>query len=98
MIAIKEEYISSSILRSDFLPLSFLSMSPYTGSKNGLRFRIEKAEGEEGQNILCCRSWIGKLAYGHTDPSEMDKKDFPFSEEGLDAIVTYLNERLGDHR
>ena len=40
MTAIKDEYISDDIVRSDLLPISFLEKSPYTGSKGGLRFRL----------------------------------------------------------
>ena len=42
MTAIKDEYISDEIVRSDLLPISFLEKSAYTGAKGGLRFRLEK--------------------------------------------------------
>lgn len=44
MTVIEPEMISSSITMHDVLPLSFLKKSVYTGSKAGMRYRMEKAE------------------------------------------------------
>lgn len=49
MTVIKEEYISKEITRHDLLPLSFLKKSAYTGSKGGLRYRMEKAEAAKDE-------------------------------------------------
>lgn len=95
MTVIKESYLSKNIERSDLLPLSFLDMSPYTGSKRGIRFRIEKETSEEGEKSLLCSCWHGPFAYGHTDSSEMSRKSFSFSEDGLNEIVGWLNACAG---
>lgn len=42
MTVIKPEMINEHITRYDVLPLSFLKKSAYTGSKSGLRYRMEK--------------------------------------------------------
>lgn len=50
---ITEEMKKEEITRLDLLPLSFLKESPYTGSKRGVRFRLERANiggGEAGAN------------------------------------------------
>ena len=99
MSVIKDEYISDSIVRSDLLPLSFLEMSPYTGQKGALRFRLEKRMGEEsgdrlGEKLICCFSWKGAFSFDHTEKECMEEALFPFSEEGLKEIIDYLNERL----
>lgn len=95
MTVIKESYLSKNIERSDLLPLSFLDMSPYTGSKRGIRFRIEKQTSEDGEKSLLCSCWRGPFAYGHTDSSEMTRRSFAFSEEGLSEIVSWLNTYAG---
>ena len=58
MTVIHKEFISREITRHDILPLSFLKKSPYTGSKGGMCFRMEKAEerdgsGEDREKKLC---------------------------------------------
>ena len=47
MTVIDPEMISSEITIHDVLPLSFLKKSAYTGSKGGMRYRMEKAEVQE---------------------------------------------------
>lgn len=98
MTAIKDEYISDDIVRSDLLPISFLEKSAYTGAKGGLRFRLEKVslEAEEGKQtkLIRCISWPGPFSYEHTESSLMEEESFPFSEEGLHEICDHLNKRL----
>ncbi len=93
MTVIKDEYISEDIVKSDLLPLSFLEKSVYTGSKSGLRFHIKKMEGDGGC-FLRCSSWKGPFAYDRTDKVKIEEKDFPFSDEGLSEMISYLNSRL----
>ena len=98
MTAIKDEYISDDIVRSDLLPISFLEKSPYTGSKGGLRFRLEKVspEAEEGKQtkLIKCICWPGPFSYEHTDSELMKEESFSFSEEGLLETCDFLNKRL----
>ena len=46
MTVIKPDMLTDRITRRDILPLSFLKKSAYTGSKRGLRYKMEKAETE----------------------------------------------------
>lgn len=46
MAIITDEMISSTIVRKDMLPLSFLKKSAYTGSKRKLNYKLEKTEIE----------------------------------------------------
>ncbi|HIU88310.1 MAG TPA: hypothetical protein IAB10_05235 [Candidatus Avilachnospira avistercoris] len=100
MTVIKKEYISRDIVRSDLLPLSFLKRSAYTGSKFGLRFRLERAEkepeGEGGEKevYIRCLYWPGPFAYDHAAKESIGEEDFPFSEEGLLSICSFLSSRL----
>ena len=100
MTVIKKEYISRDIVRSDLLPLSFLKKSAYTGSKGGLRFRLERAEkepedeGGEKKVYIRCLYWPGPFAYDHADKESMGEEQFPFSEEGLMSICSFLSGRL----
>lgn len=94
MSVIKEEYILPYITRADLLPLSFLKKSPYTGSRDQLRYRIEKVEEGEEPNIikkLRVTAWTTPFAFDKTPKEETIVKDFDFSNDALDDIVAYLN-------
>lgn len=93
-MVIKEEFISEEITKFDLLPLSFLKMSPYTGSKGKLRYRIEMVEeGEEEakEKLLLVNTWTTPFSFDHTPEEERVQKKFAFSEEGIGEILTYLN-------
>ena len=98
MSVIKNSYLSERITASDLLPLSFLEMSPYTGQKRGLRFRLEKRTEETAEigskKLIHCFSWRGPLAFEHTEPGLMDEADFPFSDQGISELIDYLNKKL----
>ena len=78
------------IEKKDLLPLGFLKKSPYTGSFQGIRYRIEKQEEGEEKSLLVY-SWPEPYAYLHTPEEEKEKKSFPFSEKGLEEIRLYLS-------
>ena len=78
------------INKKDLLPLSFLKKSPYTGSFQGIRYRIEKQEEGEEKSLLVY-TWPEPYAFSHTPEGEKEKKSFPFSEVGLEEIRLYLS-------
>ena len=98
MTVIKEAFISQDIVRSDLLPLSFLEKSVYTGSKGGLRFRLEKQtlETEDGvtKKSIRCLYWKGRLSYEHTPKEDIREASFPFTEEGLQEICSFLTKEF----
>lgn len=101
MTVIHKELISREITRHDILPLSFLKKSPYTGSKGGMRFRMEKAEeGEEEkkQTVLLCSVWPEPFAYEETDPEKIVRKSFAFSDPGIEDSILWLNEEMEKRR
>ncbi|MDO4265702.1 MAG: hypothetical protein Q4C63_04475 [Eubacteriales bacterium] len=106
MTVIKDEYISRDITIHDVLPLSFLKKSMYTGSKGGMRFSMEKAEVPEEveasaslegaeppkRTVLLCCVWPEPYARSETDEELIRKKEFPFSNEGIEASIVWMNE------
>ena len=80
------------IQRSDILSIPFLDRSTYTGSHQGMRYRIEKSKTEEDVDILKCFIWPGPYGYDVTPAEEKQAEEFPFSEEGICQIVDWLNE------
>ena len=53
------------IEKKDLLPLGFLKKSPYTGSFQGIRYRIEKQEEGEEKSLLVY-SWPEPYAFLNT--------------------------------
>ncbi len=93
------------IKRSDLLALNFYKSSPFTGSMNGLRYRVERitpkpaenADASEAQDLepyLLASAWHGPFAYDHTPAEEITTFTAPFSEEGLVKVVDWLNEQV----
>lgn len=72
--------------RNDLLQLSFYKLSPYLGSDGDTRYKIEKEDEH-----FKLTTWPGPYSFDNTDPAVMQSKTFEFSEEGLNAIVDYLN-------
>ena len=78
------------VKRENLLALSFYEKYPFTGSDNGLRYRIEKKE-YDNEKKLCATAWRSPLAFDYT-PGE-DKTTFlaDFSDDGLVAVAEWLN-------
>lgn len=97
MSVIKDEYINDKVTMHDLLPLGFLKKSAYTGSKGKLRYRIEKKEEGEGDEIrkfLSLSIWRTPFAYDKTPAEEMTVSEHPFSNDGLNEIIEVLNSNL----
>ncbi|MCQ2414781.1 MAG: hypothetical protein MJ063_01875 [Lachnospiraceae bacterium] len=96
MSVIKEEFINDKITQYDLLPIGFLKKSPYTGSKGKLRYRIEKIqEGEEPdvKKFLLVSTWTTPFSYDVTPKEELTEQKFGFSDEEIEKIIEYLNEK-----
>ncbi len=75
----------------------------YFGSCDGMRYRVarnplanvifEPAEKRVGE-MLRASIWPEPYGYAHTDPELIKEEDFPFSAEGLDDAVRWLNGEL----
>ncbi len=85
------------IHREDILSMEYLKKTEYTGSHKGMRYRLEKAsEGEETK--LKVTVWPEPFNYFKTPAEKKQSAFFAFAEEGVEAAVDWMNERLGtDH-
>ena len=84
------------IERTDLLAFNFYKKEKFTGSFRGMRYRICKADRQEGQTdsadpVFLVTVWPGPYNYASTDPSLYQEQTFPFEESSLDAITDYLN-------
>ena len=84
------------IERMDLFHLPFYKKEAFTGSDRGLRFWIGKTElpkkGEEDAKDIVLRTivWPEPFALQATPEEQKIKKDFPFSEEGLDEAFAWI--------
>ncbi len=81
----------------DIMPISFLKKEPFTGSYQGMRYRMEKAEIPVGENsdekktALALCIWPQPFCYDKTDEAQKTRETFEFSSEGLALAVDWLN-------
>ena len=85
--------------RHSLLALNFYKKSPCTGSDGNMRYRVEKIEfpipdtEDEKEVKLQATIWPGPFAFAKTDEEKMTRQTADFSEEGLCALVDWLNEK-----
>lgn len=87
--------------KKNMMPMAFFKKEPYTGSSEGMRYRIakiteEKTEGEETVKT----DWLEAVVYPEpfcyelTPEENKIRKRFPFQEESLEEIRNWLNETI----
>lgn len=83
------------IKREDILSLEFLKKTEYTGSHQGMRYRLAGISGEEGKKLMV---WVWKEPFNFvTTPEEQKQHEvFDFSEDGVTDAVAWMNDRLFD--
>lgn len=76
----------------DILPFGRFKYSQvYTGSYKGMRFRIVHPKpGEDEENLIYTDVWPEPNCFEKTDDELKVKKSFPYSKEGYDEMITYL--------
>lgn len=68
------------------LPLQFLKKSPFYGSYEHMRYRLMKVED---QLNVCI--YPGPFSFDATPEIHKRFQDFPFSEEGYEEALSFLN-------
>ena len=78
---------------------------PFAGSFKGMRYRIIMEKRETGKDkddkpvfekYFMTAVWPEPYSYEATEPEKISKKEFPFTAEGYDDLIKYLNERHAD--
>ncbi|MGI6108218.1 MAG: hypothetical protein ACOX8B_09915 [Lachnospiraceae bacterium] len=72
------------------LSLSFLKLSRFTGSDEGMRYCVQKT-GTDEEPQLEVLVWPGPFALEMTKPELFQKASFPFSDEGRRQCVDWIN-------
>ncbi len=64
---------------------------PFTGSCKGMRYRLKKASGDDGDYFDAC-VWPEPYAEAFTKEQDKKYRTFPFTPEGKEEAVAWLNE------
>lgn len=83
------------IMRDDILSMEYLKKTEFTGCHQGMRYRLEKREGEEGK-VLRCTIWPEPFNFFTTPDSEKQSEEFSFDDDGVTDAVDWMNNRLFD--
>lgn len=85
------------IRRSDILYMGYLKKSEFTGSHQGMRYRLEGvSQGEEKK--LQATVWPEPYNYVSTPEEQKRRALFDFSEAGVDQAVDWMNRLLEEER
>ncbi len=76
------------ISAADILCMEFLKKSEFTGSHQGMRYRMERS-GDE----LLCTIWPEPFNFHTTPEEEKESKLFTFDEDGVEDAVAWMNDR-----
>ena len=80
--------------RENFININFLKKETFTGSLNGLRYRLKKevTEGEEPVTSLMVTIWPQPYNFDSTDDHLKVSKQFEFTKEGIKEAADWLNQ------
>jgi hypothetical protein len=77
--------------------MEYLKKSEYTGSHQGLRYRLEKVTKTERQQLKAT-VWPEPFGFRKTPEAQKTSAFFVFSEEGVKEAVRWMNERFLQER
>ena len=80
------------IQRDDILSMEFLKKTEFTGSHQGMRYRLEGVSREEGKRLATV--WPEPYNYVTTPEEKKHRAEFSFDEDGVTDAVAWMNDRL----
>ena len=81
------------IVREDVLSMEYLKKTEYTGCHQGMRYRLEKKENEEGKKLLAT-VWPEPFNFFTTPEEQKIKQEFSFDEDGVVDAIAWMNDML----
>lgn len=69
------------------LNIKALKKEPFSGSHHGMRYYLRAAD-----DTLSVFLYPEPWSFERTPDEEKEQKDFPFSQEGLDAAIDWINQ------
>ena len=81
------------IVREDILSMEYLKKTEYTGCNQGMRYRMEKQENDEGKKLLVT-VWPEPFNYISTPEDQKTRNTFSFDEDGIVDAIAWMNDQL----
>ena len=81
------------IRRDDILSMEYLKKTEYTGCHQGMRYRLEKKETEEGKSLLVT-VWPEPFNFISTPEDQKTTNTFSFDEDGVVDAIAWMNDLL----
>lgn len=85
--------------RSGFMPINYLKKESFTGSFQGMRYKMTKAKSGKEENqtdVLRVIHWPEPYGFDATDEEKKRQKDFSFDEEGIQQGIDWLNQSYSE--
>ena len=82
------------IQRDDILSIEYLKKTEFTGCREGMRYRLESAEGEDGEKKLKCTVWPEPFNFFKTPDHQKESELFLFGEDGIADAIAWMNDKL----
>ena len=76
--------------------LPYINRGVYTGSYQGMRYRLSKETREEEAKVLQFVIYPEPYSFDNTPEEQKEYKDFPFSKDGFDEAIVYLNQQFDE--
>ncbi len=73
-------------------PVSLYQPGVYTGSYEGMRYRLRKKE-EEDKKTLEAVIYPEPFCFEKTAEDQKEAREFPFTDEGFQQAIAWLNEQ-----
>ena len=86
------------IKRDDILSMEYLKKTEFTGSHQGMRYRLEGIVDEEGAKRLLVTIWPEPFNFFKTPEEEKESIMLDFSEDGVIDAVAWMNDRLFEEK
>ena len=94
------EKVTCMITNNDILNMNFYQKEIFTGSYEGMRYLIKKDTAADGEDtsagstpVFRATIWPGPYNFASTADDKKASADFPFTPEGKEQVVDWLNEQ-----
>lgn len=83
--------------RQDILSMEYLKKTEFTGSHQGMRYRLEGVSAGDEKKLLVT-VWPEPFNYFKTPEEEKERAEFSFDEDGVVDAVAWMNDRLFEEK
>lgn len=83
------------ITKDDILSLAYLKKTEYTGSHQGMRYRMEGITSGEEKKLLVT-VWPEPFNFAKTQEELKKRNEFDFSDDGIADAIAWMNDSLFD--